>query len=351
MVLIAALVGSVARATEPVVPDALAVVVTGAGIPEDFETDIGEPLAFALGRGVEGAFLPLDEVRTQIGYGGPASPGSCLYDDECLRAARGRLGARSFLLVRLAPAAQGLTVTVKQIGRDTFGDVSRSRVVALDVAEAINVATALVGEVTSAQFAVVVVSVNEPGARVEVEGRLLPDGVDRVEVAPGRIKVRVSKEGFSPYEGAHDCRAGETCAVAAALAAFRAAVVLPEPDESGLDDALIASGWSAVGVGALLSVVGVVLGLQADDLQAELEDACEGSVCTTTLNSAKGKVADGEALARDASIFYGVGGAVAAAGLITAVLGHTTSQWAEGTAVEVSPWFGNTPGLSATVRF
>lgn len=350
-----ACLGAQLTVVDPSAPpsDALAVITTGSELPEDLETDVGEPLAFALGRDTQKGyhFLPLDQVRTDIGYGGASAPGACVYDDACLRAAKARLGVRHFILVRLAPAPEGLSVTVKRIADAPSGDVSRSRTLGLDVADAINAASALVGEVVAIRRATVVVTVNEPGATIEVAGVQLAPGVDRVEVEPGLVKVRVAKEGFSPYEGEHTCRAGETCAVAASLAEYRDAIELPVPEADPLGQSLVISGWSVFGGGVALAVAGMVLDLKAADLQSSLERDCEVTPCATTRASAESDVSRGEDLARNARILYGVGGGVAAVGLVTAVLGHTVHLWNADVQVDVGAQLGRTPGINATIRF
>jgi len=67
--------------------DVLVVIGAGSSLPDEFEDDVGEPLSFTLSKSKElaFAFLPMDRVRTELGYGGAAAPESCVFDNEYLR--------------------------------------------------------------------------------------------------------------------------------------------------------------------------------------------------------------------------------------------------------------------------
>ncbi|MBT9558766.1 MAG: PEGA domain-containing protein [Myxococcales bacterium] len=338
-------------------PDVLVVIGAGSSLPDEFEDDVGEPLSFTLSKSKElaFAFLPMDRVRTELGYGGAMAPGSCVFDNECLRKTRASLGADRFIVVKLAGTEAEVDLTVTRITDSSVTDVSRTQKVQGGAAEVINVARGLAIEVLEERRATVVVTVNEPDAIIEVGGVRLPEGKRRLEVKPGSYRITVSKPDFTPFETTLTCRPGEQCAASASIFPLRQDDLGGATNDT-LSRSLVISGWSAAGVGAVLTAVGIVYGLRSQELSDELDAACIGtsaigrSVCDLTRSEADDKAAEGREAAR---IFNGAGitGMVLlVAGITTAAVGHGIAP--DDTSVEVAPVsMGDGYGLLGTVRF
>lgn len=338
-------------------PDVLVVIGAGSSLPDEFEDDVGEPLSFTLSKSKElaFAFLPMDRVRTELGYGGAMAPGSCVFDNECLRKTRASLGADRFIVVKLAGTEAEVDLTVTRITDSSVTDVSRTQKVQGGAAEVINVARGLAIEVLEERRATVVVTVNELDAIIEVGGVRLPEGKRRLEVKPGSYRITVSKPDFTPFETTLTCRPGEQCAASASIFPLRQDDLGGATNDT-LSRSLVISGWSAAGVGAVLTAVGIVYGLRSQELSDELDAACIGtsaigrSVCDLTRSEADDKAAEGREAAR---IFNGAGitGMVLlVAGITTAAVGHGIAP--DDTSVEVAPVsMGDGYGLLGTVRF
>ena len=350
--LIALALASLATAARAESPDVLAIVVSGAGLPEDLDEDVGEPLAFTLGKEADRhfAFLPLEQARTALGYEGATSPGSCVFDSECLRKTRKQLGAARFIVVRLTAAGSEVELTVTRVTDAQVSDVSRTQRTPIRASEIINAARGLVLAVLEEKKATLVLTVNEADAIVTVGGAVLPAGKTRLEVAPGTYTVSVAKPEFVAFETSITCRAGEQCAVSASIFPVQKVQIPTEADPT-LSRSLIISGWSAAGVGAVLTAVGIIYGLDAKNLEDELEASCAGQICDITRDEADSKREEGRQAAR---IFNGAGitGAVLlVAGITTAAVGHAIAPDFDA-SVDISPaYVPGGAGILTTVRF
>jgi hypothetical protein len=155
------------------------------------------------------------------------------------------------------------------------------------------------------------VRTNVVDATIEVGGKRVGVGSVSVVLPLGMHSVRVSKTGYTRFETSVTCVQGQQCVVQANLAK-----TLEGPQGSSpasLEDTLRITGWSTLGVGVAMTVVGAVFGVRALSLQQELDDACDGTLCQLTRAEMTTKLSSGD----DAAAIYnyvGIPGMVLTAG-------------------------------------
>lgn len=342
--------------------DGLLVVAVGASVDAELIDDLTEGLHFATKRAAakrDFRFLPKEKVKSALGYLGPKSPGSCILDRECLRKAHKTLGTRFFLLVRLQPSDGRFQIVVTRIGEKAADDVVKDGSSPTGAANFMNAARSLILSSLEDPRITLSLSVNEKGAAIEVGGKVLTGTTIRVR--PGRYRIRVTKEGFVPFEASVDCVAGQPCVVPANI--FRSPTIPtrptdPRPTDPTADPVpriLQITGWSAAGLGVALTITGIVFGAQSSSALSELEDACASGVCTLSRGDAEDKRSKGE---DGATLFnaLGIPGMIlTAGGLATAIVGHVLAARSPGSKgdVEVTPAIGpgGTTLLMTRIRF
>ncbi len=337
--------------------DALVVLATG-DVSEELAEDVTEAISFSIQKEKKLAFIPKEAVTAKLGYTGPNSPGSCLFDNECLRRVHKALKTRYFVAARLSREGAGYKISVARIADTAASDVLVAATVPDSASDVINRTRALVVESLKNPLATFVFSINEPDALIEVGGKAVEKGKKRVQVKPGMYMVKVSKEGFQPFEAKLRCEAKRQCIVPVNLLPKRKITIEDPklPPKSNLPFILQVSGWSAAGVGAVMTGVGIAFGAQSASAQQELEDACPtpNSPCTIGRDEATQLRDDGDT---GAGLFNAVGipGMILlTGGIITAVVGHVIDDPTPDTKgkVEITPSLA--PGgarIDAIIRF
>ena len=344
-----------ASATEPA--DVLLVLATGADAGEELAGDVNEALSFAIAREKEMVFLPKEKVMGEMDYESPTKPGNCVFDNACLRKVKEKLGARWFIVARLALRDGGYQITVTRIADSADEDVSRAKPSPAGAASVINTTRGLVLGSLKQPMTTLVLSVNIPDALVEINGVKRGEGPTSVAVKPGRYKIRVSKEGYTPFEATITCAADRQCVVPANIFEVPVNNLNPDPRVPTVDSTpkiLQITGWTAAGIGLVMGGVGIAYGVQAKSLQNRADKACSSNPCGGSLENR----ADAEQLQREgqtaAKLFNGVGipGLILlAAGTAVAVVGHVLEP-ETGAEVEIQPSFG--PGgayVNTVIRF
>lgn len=347
-----------AAADEPV--DALVVVATGADMSAELAADTTEALHFSVAPDTGLNFLPKEKVLGMLAYDGPMQPGSCIYDNECLRRTHKELGTRWFIVVRLSASGSGYGITVVRIAESAELDVAVNGESGHSAAELINKCRGLVVSAMKTPLATLVFSVNEQDATVEVGGKVVGQGSVTVEVRPGTYRVRITKEGFVPFDAKIACGADRQCIVPVNILPLQR-VPDPEPDPEpdpgtpvpdNTPQILQITGWSAAGVGAAMTVVGVIFGVNAANNQSDLDAACADPQCSITRQDARAMANDGE---QGATLFNAVGipGMILlVGGVTTAVIGHIIEPETK-QELEVTPALGldGSVFLNARLRF
>lgn len=340
--------------------DALVVLATGQDVDMELAGDVTEAVSFALARDKETgwSFLPKEQIIARLGYTSPEKPGACLFNNECLRKIHQDLKTRRFVLVRLEKREGGYRVILVRVADSAGQDRTASAEIPGAVADVINRVRGMALESMKEQVARFVFSVNEKDATVEVGGKEVGHGSVTINVKPGSYKVRVHKPGFVTFEATLRCTANQSqCVVPVNLVPEREHVPDPGPGPQLPPDntpfVLQVSGWSAVGVGLVMTTVGIVFGLEASRTQDDLNAACSGQPCSLTRPDARAKLQEAEDAA---SLFNGVGitGIVlTAVGAAVAITGHVLDTTDEGKgSVDVSPAFGpDRVMLNTTIRF
>ncbi len=309
-----------ALADEPPKPsDALLVVGTGADVSQELADDITEAIAFSIAKDTGMSFLPKEVVTAKLDYESPGKPGTCIFNNECLRKVHRSLKTRHFIVARLARGGAGYKITVVRVTNTASGDVTAAGDTPNGPSDVINKMRALVTQSLKTPIATFVLSVNEQDAIVEVGGKKVGTGSTTIKVKPGTYRIRVSKKGFVTFEAKLQCTAGQQCIVPVNIIPKQAVVKPPDPPVKtpGADNTpkiLKIAGWSTAGVGVAMTIVGVVYGLQASDAQSELDVACATSPCSITADRASELTSQGES---GSSIFNGVG----ITGIVLTVLG------------------------------
>jgi hypothetical protein len=340
--------------------DALVVLATG-DVSGELAEDVTEAISFSIAKDKGMNFLPKEAITAKLGYVSPAEPGDCLFDNQCLRRIHKELKTRYFIAARLQRSGGGYKITVVRVAHAASGDVVEAAAVPDSASDVINKTRALVVASLKVPMATFVFSVNETDAIIELGGKKVGTGNTSVRVKPGTYSVKVSKPGFQSFQAKLRCDARRQCIVPVNLIPKR---VDPGPgpgpgktEPSNTPMILQATGWSAAGVGAAMTVVGVVFGLQASDAQSQLEAACPiaGQPCSIDRAAAQGLQDDGD---QGSSLFNAVGipGMILlGGGLITAIVGHvidTPAAEGEGKVDILPTWIPNAGlGVNATFRF
>ena len=343
------------QAVEPA--DVLLVLAIGTDAGAELAGDVTEALTFTIARDKGMRFLPKEKVKGEMDYESPTKPGNCVFDNACLRKVKQKLGARWFIVARLALREGGYQITVTRIGDSADEDVSTAKPSPAGAASVINTARGLVVGSLKQPMTTLVLSVNIPDALVEINGVKRGEGPTSVPVKPGRYKIRVSKAGYTPFEATVICNADQQCVVPANI--FKAPVnsLNPDPRVSTVDSTpkiLQITGWTGAGIGLVMSGVGIAFGIQAKSLQNRADTACSANPCGGSLQNR----ADAEQLEREgrmaSKLFNGVGipgFILLAAGTALAVVGHVLEP-ETGAEVEIQPSFG--PGgayVNTVIRF
>ncbi|MFT5435087.1 MAG: hypothetical protein ACI9OJ_005804 [Myxococcota bacterium] len=308
------------RAAAPT--DALLVVGVDPQLEAELADDVTEAVSFAIGDAAPGRtfnFFSKERIKAELDYRGPRKSGGCIFDNECLRRAHQRLRTATFVLGRIKRVPAGYHIVLTRIDLDRRLDVTRQATTPKSPAALINKVRALLVESLSEAPASLLLRISESDAVVAIGGRAVPKGIREIEVEPGMHHVSIIKPGFVDFSVDIPCRAAERCVLSATLQKE------PEPVDPALSTGLIAGGWSAVGVGVVLSTVGIVYGLRAQSIDDELASECSGAVCQGHRTDAESRAAEGQQATR---IFNGAGitGMVlVVSGVATAIAGHALS--------------------------
>lgn len=289
-----------------------ALVVVGAGhdVSADLIDDVNEAVAFAVGRSEQIVFVPKERVREALGYRSPREPGSCSFDDECIRRQRKGLKVKRFIVVRLTVKDGGYRIHVIDVAEKADADVSLVGQSTASSSDLINQTRRLVRKLL-APSTTLEVRTNLVDATIEVGGKQVGVGRASVVLPLGTHVIRVSKEGYTRFETSVTCVQGQKCVVQANLA--KAQKGSQDASPSSWEDTLRITGWSTLGVGVAMTVVGAVFGVRALSLQQELDDACDGNLCQLTREEMTTKLSSGD----DAAAIYntvGIPGMVLTAG-------------------------------------
>lgn len=332
--------------------DVFVVLGTGEAVSEELAEDVTEALAFSIAQEKGLSFLPRELLLSKLQYTDPTSPGTCLFDNECLRRVHETLGTRWFVLARLARRGDDYKVTVIRIGDSAATDSIKAASVPGGAADVINKTRGMVVASLRKSVTTFVVTVNEPDAVVVFNGKEVGKGSTTVKVKPGAYRIVVRKEGFTSFDAKLECAAERQCIVPVNILPKRTLPIDPVPGD--LSGTLVVTGWSVAGVGVAMTAMGIAFGLQAADAQSRLDGACPtpGEVCSLANSVAEDLHAEGET----GSLLFntvGIGGMIlAAAGLVTAIAGHAMTP-APSEKVDVTPTLGpnGTVMLNARIDF
>ncbi len=296
-----------------------ALLVLGAGedLSADLLDDVTEAVSYAVGQAKKVSFIPKERCQESVGYLSPREPGSCGFDDECVRSKRGQLGVERFIIVRITPQSQGYRIQVTSVGstaandRTAMGESTRSS------SDLINQIRRLVVPLFEQPTVTLQIITSASEAQVFVDGTSVGTGTVSMPVLAGPHTIRVTRVGHVAFETTANCVAGSPCTVRAML--------VKEGDTTGADTPLQTteivrwSGWATAGVGVAMAVVGTVYGLKARAYQQDLDDACQGRLCALPRSKSTDTLSSGE----DAAMIFnavGIPGMVLAAGGATMVI-------------------------------
>ena len=156
-------------------------------------------------------------------------------------------------------------------------------------------------------------------ARVLVDGKEVSEREVMLDV--GEHQLSAEAEGFETTVMTVTARPMETEQV---LLLLRATVSPDapeepeEPEEAEPETPVNLLPWILVGSGAALGIAGVVTGLQADSDFNQLEDGCDGDVCSSGLEDTKKR---GEVLDTVTNVLWVAGGVAIAAGVVLLLVG------------------------------
>lgn len=341
--------------------DALLVVSTDPAVSLELVDDVTEAACFALGQ--EGALhcLPKEKIQGLIGYQGPRKPGNCLFNSECLRLVHTDIKTRVFVLVRVSKEGDRYAIIVNRLATDTTSDVIIQGNAPLNASDLIQKIRTLVVESLKDPEATVIISVNEADALVTIDDKAVGTGSSAHPVKPGTHRIRVSKDGFIPFEIVLQCEANNRCVVSAILVK-EPTVVVPKisqpieeaaPVPNSVRTALLTVGWTTAGIGAVLTIVGAVYGSSAQQLQHDLENGCVTQPCSLTVAEAREIQEEGET-ATAVFNYVGIPGMVLfVGGMAVAIAGHfqPTVVTKEAISVGVAPYVGRSGSFGIHTHF
>lgn len=301
-------------------PVDLALVVFSGAIPENIEIDdVGSPLGFALGQLKDASFQD-QYMASQFltDYKSNTEPGSCIYDSTCLRKVRKDKGLRHFFVAKADFQAGGqVKVTILRITDSIVTDTEVSKVVSATASSIVNLIKAVVTESLEAEA-----TAPKPDSQPVINVEPLPVKpvvkIPPPEPHPPLLPPNLITDSPSPRPGRN----------------------------------LIITGWTLVGVGAVLAGVGTYYGVQASKIETDLNENCgPNTLCPYTSTEASDLSDD---MKTDGLLFNSLGipgWVMVAGGLATAISGHVLATETHG-VVEISPVL--TPEsamLFSTVRF
>jgi hypothetical protein len=173
------------------------------------------------------------------------------------------------------------------------------------------------------RVATIVVTVNEPGAEVQVDDRAVGTSPlsTPVTVSAGKRRLTATKAGRTPLARVVELAGGETTTVALAFEADKpaAGAPAPPPEPAAEPRGVPAGVWVGVGLTAALTAGAVVTGVLAGRAHSDYEQAL------ATYPTTRGAIDDAASKTRTLSIAGDVlaGGAVLAGGL-TLIFGLTS---------------------------
>ena len=338
---LAALVGSAPPPTGSAPRDAFVIVTASAGLDEALLEVAAEAVLVKVSRARGVTFLDRGQVLREMGYQGHERPGSCAFRNDCLREVQRRLGVRWLVVARVRLDGQELLVEVTRLGAHAGLDLLRAARVPWTPSALINRLAALLPEVMVPDRARLMVSVNVTGADVAVDGRARGSAPLTLDVAPGVHAVRITRPGFAPFEVRVTCEARTPCVVPG--------VLVPEAGPPGGERGLIVAGWSTLAAGVLLAALGGgITGAEAASKRRELDRGCSGTPCALTRDAAERIDAARSDAERSFTILTALGGTMAAAGLVTAIVGHVRARRAP-TRARVTPLVSPRGDLGASL--
>lgn len=193
------------------------------------------------------------------------------------------------------------------------------------------------------------ITVSLPSGKSYPELKATLDGADIIfdrdtYLLPGSFTLAASARGFEPYEEQVELSAGEQHQATLTMTPVEApptpSPALPPTEEQPASPALPppqvdsgserAWGWAAVGVGASLATVGLILGAMAMGKKGDAESNCTENQCNDTGFQ---RVKEGRQLGTAADWTIGIGAALVAIGGVTLWLNPAT----EGTSAATAP--------------
>jgi len=298
-------------------PSALLVLGAGEELSADLLDDVTEAVLYSVGQAEKVSFIPKERCQESVGYLSPREPGSCGFDDECVRSKRAALGVERFIIVRITLHEQAYRIQVTSVGQAAVNDRTAMGQSTRSSSDLINQIRRLVVPLFQQPSVTLQIISSASDAQVFVDGKPVGTGTVSMSVEVGTHAVRVTRAGYVAFETTANCVAGAPCSVRAVL--VKEGEVAP-PD-SPLQTAEIVrwSGWATAGVGVAMTVVGSVYGFKARSYQQELDDSCQGRYCARTRSKGSNTLGSGE----DAAMIFnavGIPGMVLAAGGATLVI-------------------------------
>ena len=299
------------------VPSALLVLGAGEALSADLLDDVTEAVLYSVGQAEKVSFIPKERCQESVGYSSPREPGSCGFDDECVRSKRATLGVERFIIVRVTPTTQGYRIQVTSVGQAAENDRTATGNSTRSSSDLINQIRRLVVPLFQQLSVTLQVISSASDAQVFVDEKPVGAGTVSLSVEAGNHSVRVTSPGHVPFETTANCVAGGPCIVRAVLVKAGDSTSPDVPLQT--TDIVRWSGWATAGVGVAMTVVGTVYGFKARAYQQELDDSCQGRICARTQSKSSKTLSAGE----DAAMIFnavGIPGMVLAAGGATLVI-------------------------------
>jgi len=278
---------------------ALLIAPVGPEGPELAETadDLLDVLVAEAASNGDVALLPRDNAKSLANYKGPADPGTCIEDIECLR---GLLSARQlefFMVALVQKKPTGFVLEWRTIGRRAQTDgnqKSRTGGATADLIRALKQAMSIaLVTFARASEAFLVIETNPAGATILLDGRSLGEApLPRVPVVGDSEHVISARlEGHKSAERKIACPPGDTCKVAFELEVD----VTKGPDVAAISAATrkrVARGlgWSSVGLGIASAAVSTVFFLKSKAKDDDLLKKCPSA---QDCNLTPGQISDG----------------------------------------------------------
>ncbi len=320
---------------------AFVVVSADSEVSVEFANDLTEALTFKLKTELDVDFLPKEKLHELMKYQGPKNQGSCLYDHDCLRAVRSKLGDHKwFVLGKISTDGDLRKLVFTRIADSSENDVTKTVSMANEFAAVLNKSINLVKAVIQKMGAFVLINVNPTDAEIFLNGAPLKNSIE-VKVKPGAYKLEVRREGYQPFARNITCEENSKYMIPVELVKVNSEPSIGDPiDPDHLDPvepetnlseytarrktraALISTGWiTAIGSSAFV-ILAINNAFEVSNTEQELSDACAGKSCTISKSKYDSLIESGRSATKNYNWMLPTGISLFVAGATTALVGH-----------------------------